>query len=101
MRTSLLVALALALGSCSSKPAVEPNPSADVIAAPRIWNDRDLAEWANPVAGLGVRPDHISEAEFYASQPAEWLRTYPVYFPGREPAGYWERLQGLKPEPLV
>ncbi|HVG55993.1 MAG TPA: hypothetical protein VM846_16250 [Vicinamibacterales bacterium] len=101
MRTPLLVALALALGSCSSKPAVESKPSADVIAAPRIWNDRDLAEWANPVAGLGVRPDHLSEADFYASRPAEWLRTYPVYFPGREPAGYWERLQGLKPEPLI
>ena len=28
-------------------------------------------------------------------------RTYPVYFPGREPAGYWEMLRARKPEPLI
>ena len=28
-------------------------------------------------------------------------RTYPVYFPGREPAGYWEMLRAKKPEPLI
>jgi hypothetical protein len=92
---SSLVVLGLTLAACSSKPP------ANLIEAPRIWNDRDLAEWANPVAGLGVRPDHFSEAEFYAAPVAEWVRTYPVYFPGREPDGYWERLQRTKPEPLL
>jgi hypothetical protein len=29
------------------------------------------------------------------------LRTYPVYFPGREPEGYWEMLQHLGPKPLI
>ena len=99
--TFLFIALTLAVSSCSSQPADRPKPADDRVTAPRIWNDRDLAEWANPVAGLGVRPDHVSESEFYASQPAEWVRTYPVYFPGREPDGYWERLQRLKPEPLI
>jgi mono/diheme cytochrome c family protein len=70
-------------------------------AAPRIWNDRDLAEWATPIAGLNVRPAHYSEAEYYAAPVAEWVRTYPVYFPGREPEGYWQMLQSKKPEPLV
>ena len=95
MRIALLATLALAV-ACSSKP-----PAAPLITAPRIWNDRDLQEWANPVAGLGVRPEHISEAEFYAGPAADWVRTYPVYFPGREPDGYWDRLQRLKAEPLV
>jgi hypothetical protein len=100
---SLLASLGLASVTCSSQP---PVPSAPVthetpIAAPRIWNDRDLAEWANPVAGLDVRPGHFSEAEFYAGPVAEWVRTYPVYFPGREPDGYWDRLQHMKPEPLL
>jgi hypothetical protein len=31
----------------------------------------------------------------------EFVRTYPVYFPGREPAGYWEMLRNAKPEPLI
>ena len=68
--------------------------------APRIWDDAALADWATPVAGLNVRPAHYSSAEYYAS-PADNLRTYPVYQPDQEPAGYWEWLQQQKPEPLV
>src|SRR5829696_5304761 len=64
-----------------------------LIPAPRFWNDRDLTDWATPLAALDVRPGHFSEREYYAAPDAEWLRTYPVYFPGREPAGYWEALR--------
>lgn len=71
------------------------------ISAPRIWNDRDLAEWATPVAALKVRPGHLSEQEYYAIRVGEWVRTYPVYFPGREPEGYYQMLQSKKPEPLI
>jgi mono/diheme cytochrome c family protein len=71
------------------------------ISAPRIWNDRDLAEWATPVAALKVRPGHLTEKEYYSIPSGEWVRTYPVYFPGREPKGYWEMLQSKKPEPLI
>ena len=71
------------------------------IEAPRIWNDHDLAEWATPLAALKVRPGHLSEAEYYAVPVADWLRSYPVYFPGREPEGYWQMLQSKKPELLI
>jgi hypothetical protein len=73
----------------------------DRISPPRFWNDRDLAEWATPVVGLDARPGHYSEKEYYAADVGEFVRTYPVYFPGREPAGYWELLQKAKPEPLI
>jgi hypothetical protein len=72
-----------------------------LVQAPRFWTDRELADWALPVAGLNVRPGHFSEREYDAAPDNEWLRTYPVYFPGREPAGYWEMLQQKKPEPLI
>jgi hypothetical protein len=71
------------------------------IDAPRFWNDRELADWANPVAGLNVRPGHFSERDYYAAPDGEFVRTYPVYFPGREPAGYWEMVRAKKPEPLM
>jgi hypothetical protein len=67
---------------------------------PRIWDDAALADWATPVASLGVRPGHFTAAEYYAA-PADNLRTYPVYHPDEEPPGYWEWLQKQKPEPLV
>lgn len=67
---------------------------------PKTWDEAALAEWATPVAGLNQRPRHISAEEYY-SMTVENLRTYPVYFPGREPDGYWERLQRVGPEPLI
>jgi mono/diheme cytochrome c family protein len=74
---------------------------AQPVKAPRHWNDRELADWATPIAGLNVRPGHFSEREFYAATVDEYTRTYPVYFPGREPEGYWEMLRNKKPEPLI
>jgi hypothetical protein len=67
---------------------------------PRIWDDDALKDWATPVATLNVRPSHVTSSEYY-SVPADNLRTYPVYHPDSEPAGYWEDLQKKKPEPLV
>ena len=93
-RSALSVALALAMG-------VTAQPQGQRIPAPRFWNDRELADWATPVAGLNVRPGHFSEKEYYAAPVFEWVRTYPVYFPGREPAGYWDMIRNTKPEPLI
>jgi len=59
-----------------------------------------LADWATPVAGLNIRPGHFSEEEYYRA-PVDNLRTYPVYYPGREPEGYWEMLQKVGPKPLI
>ena len=70
------------------------------IATPKIWDDEALKDWATPIAALGVRPGHFTSAEYYAA-PVDNLMTYPVYRPDREPVGYWERLQKLKPLPLV
>ena len=74
---------------------------AQKVSAPRIWTDQALADWPAPVAGLNVRPSFFTEKEYYAAPVGEWVRTYPVYFPGREPAGYWEMLRNRKPEPLI
>jgi mono/diheme cytochrome c family protein len=68
--------------------------------APKTWDTKALAGWATPVAGLNVRPGHFSEEEYYRA-PVDNLRTYPVYYPGREPEGYWEMLQKVGPKPLI
>ena len=69
-------------------------------AIPKAWDEAALADWATPVAGLNMRPTHIPGKEYY-SLPLDNLRTYPVYFPGREPQGYWEMLQHGGPQPLI
>src|SRR5262245_988229 len=67
---------------------------------PKTWDTEALTFWATPIAELGVRPGHFSEVEYYKS-PIDNLRTYPVYYPGREPQGYWEMLQKIGPKPLI
>src|SRR5262249_22273640 len=67
---------------------------------PKTWDESALTDWATPVAGLNIRPTHISAREYY-SLPVENLRTYPAYFPGREPNGYWEMLLSIGPKPLI
>ena len=67
---------------------------------PRTWDSTALEEWATPLAGLNKRPGHFSEQEYYAA-PVTNLRTYPVYYPGREPDGYWKMLNSVGPKPLI
>ena len=67
---------------------------------PRSWDEEALKDWATPLAGLNARPSHMPAKEYYAL-PVENLKTYPVYFPGREPEGYWEMLQKVGPKPLI
>ena len=88
MRTLLVVSACLGLTAGAA------------IDVPKTWDEQALHDWATPVAGLNVRPGHFSEAEYYRA-PVDNLRTYPVYYPGREPDGYWEMLQTVGPKPLI
>jgi mono/diheme cytochrome c family protein len=95
------IVLLIGIVAIACARAAPPDSSQALIEAPRFWNDRELADWALPVTGINVRPGHFSEQEYYAAPDAEWVRTYPVYFPGSEPAGYWDEIREKKPEPLI
>jgi hypothetical protein len=103
-RSSVLLVLLIWVNGFLAQTA-EPgraqiNSSAGVIACPKIWDDKELATWATPVAGLGRRPGFFSEADYYAA-PIDNLRTYPVYHPRFEPKGYREWLKSQGPQPLI
>ena len=55
---------------------------------PKVWDDRDIASFRLPLAGLGAPPKLISERDYYAL-PEVNLKTYPVYTPdkGVSPVG--------------
>src|SRR5260370_42617535 len=89
----ILFAIALDSSALWSQSAFRP-------VVPKALDEAALADWATPLAGLNVRPTHISAKEYY-SLTVENLRTYPVYFAGREPEGYWEMLQHIGPKPLI
>ena len=79
--------------------------TSEKMAAPRIWDAKQLATWATPVAGLSATANFYTEEEYYAA-PVDNLRTYPVYAPDKEPKGYrdWMLKQGaqrlIEPEKL-
>src|SRR3954449_2220256 len=61
-------------------------PSSD--AVPTVWDDAAMREVELPLAAH--IPVHHMPAEFYYRIPTRPnLKTYPIYTPGREPAGYW------------
>lgn len=95
MRLALLVLFALSFESSPLRSQARAGKE-----VPRTWDEAALADWATPIAGLNVRPTHISAKQYYALA-VENLRTYPVYFPGREPEGYWDMLQRVGPQPLI
>ena len=65
---------------------------------PRAWDDREVAAFQVPLAQRDRSPQYLSSEEYYALKVRPIYRTYPVYAPGREPAGYMESLKQKEPE---
>src|SRR6267154_4887293 len=65
---------------------------------PRTWEDASVATLEVPLANPKFSPIHISEAEYYRLPERTIYKSYPVYHPDREPAGYMEWLKGREPE---
>jgi hypothetical protein len=91
--------LGLIGGSCANAASANATSSSGV-TAPKIWNEQDLATWALPIVGVNATPNFYSEAEYYAA-PVTEFRTYTVYHPNYEPAGYMDWLKQQEPKPLV
>jgi hypothetical protein len=95
MKPLLFAVLACLLGSLTLRSQSGFRPD-----IPTVWDEAALVDWVTPVAGLDVRPTHISAKEYY-SMPEYNFRSYPAYMPGSEPEGYWEMLQHIGPKPLI
>ena len=65
---------------------------------PRTWEDASVLTLEVPLANPKFSPIHISEAEYYRLPERTIYRSYPVYHPDREPAGYMEWLKDREPE---
>ena len=95
----LLAAMVVSAAAHAPRVIAGQGPDGWSPEIPRVWDDAALSDWATPVAGLGVRPTHMTPAAYYAL-PEENLRTYPVYLPGREPQGYADMIRTIGPQPL-
>ena len=77
---------------CAAAHAQEFNPK-----IPKVWDEAALKDWATPLAGLNMRPSHMTEKEYYA-MPLMEHEAFLMYFPGHEPKGYWDKLRRTKPQ---
>jgi hypothetical protein len=92
--------MAVALLGLSGSEAQTPSAAPQKISVPKLWDAKQLATWAVPIAGVNATPVFYSEEEYYAA-PVDNLRTYPVYHPDREPKGYQEWLKQQGTQPLI
>ncbi len=64
----------------------------------KIWDDKIMETLELPLAS-GLRPKHVPADYYYRIPERKVWKTYPIYPPGREPAGYFEHLKTRDPEP--
>src|SRR5579864_2445129 len=69
-----------------------------VHSVPRVWDDEAIATVEVPLANPVGSPKHISSDYYYKIPVRPIYKNYPVYAPGREPAGYVEWLKKQEPE---
>src|SRR3954451_16141850 len=79
--------------SLAQRSPTRSQRSPNGVVVPKSWTEPGLAEWATPLAGVNLRPGNFTEAELDQVPPYQLYRSYPAYYPGREPAGYWQWLQ--------
>lgn len=93
--TVILIGVALLL--CSHSACQDAKAFKPII--PKTWDDAAIDSLEVPLANPIGSPKHISADYYYRIPVRPIYRQYPVYAPGREPAGYTEWLK--KQEPVI
>jgi len=78
-------------GFSYQRPAFRPD-------IPRSWASEAVASFELPLATPEYSPEHVPEDYYYSLPVRPVYRSYPIYHPDHEPAGYREGLARLEPE---
>jgi len=65
---------------------------------PKVWDEEALRDFELPLPQAGITVKHISSDYYYRIPVRPIYKTYPIYYPGKEPAGYIEWLKKQNPE---
>lgn len=71
--------------------------SSKIGRVPRVWVESELREMDVPVAEPAYTPKPVSPDYYYRIPVTPIYKSYPVYAPGRAPAGYLEKLKRTPP----
>jgi mono/diheme cytochrome c family protein len=88
--TMVLVAMTFWVASGDASESFHPQ-------IPKTWDDAEMRTVEIPLSHPEYSPKHVS-AEFYYRMPVRPIyKSYPVYHPDREPAGYIEWVRQQEP----
>ena len=76
---------------------VAQEPRNGTVVIPRTWDDAAIATHEVPLADPAGSPKHVSSDYYYRIPVRPIYKGYPVYAPGREPAGYLDWLKRQDP----
>jgi hypothetical protein len=80
----------------STLPAAEQ--SRPTITIPRTWDDQAVASLQVPLAVAPATPVQVSSTYYYGIPVRPIYKSYAVYHPGKEPAGYLDWLKRQEPQ---
>src|SRR5580704_9242254 len=90
-RTYMIACAILALAASGTAEDFHPD-------IPKAWDDKEVERFEMPLAQRDRSPRYMTSEEYYALKVRPIYRSYPMYLPGREPAGYVESLKRKEPE---
>src|SRR5512135_3155212 len=91
----------LALLCCSlafHEIQAQTSPSDYRPSVPRTWDDAAMATLEVPLANPIGSPKHVSADYYYKIPVRPIYKSYPIYAPNHEPAGYMDWLKQQKPQ---
>jgi hypothetical protein len=104
----LVVAMLLLAGGLITRTGLTAEPELDRstehgqagVKIPKTWDPERLKGLELPLAGLGKSPELISPEYYYRVRIRPIYKSYDVFHPDQEPAGYFEWLMNQEPEIL-
>src|ERR1043165_4522268 len=63
-----------------------------------MWDDQAMADLELPLPRVEYSLQFVKSEYYYRIPVRPVYKTYPVYAPGREPAGYLDELRRMDPE---
>src|SRR4051812_29226551 len=72
-----------------------PSPGQEI---PVTWDEAALASMQTPLRDAARTPKHMASTTYNRVPALKFYKSYPLYGPGREPAGYLDKLRQMEPE---
>ena len=95
------IILALALyGGRHSVLLAQPGSASDEVhyEIPKTWDEAELRAWTIPAREPGAYTVHVPPSFYYSIPTPPIYKSYPVYHPSKEPAGYMDWLRRQEPQ---